>query len=195
MPVTEINNDVGEILRLKDEIKSLQGENKRLKADVSRAQAGAQVAALVFGVDGDSENVKDIWGRIDQAGWAMKDGKPTMLDEKGAPRSYVGPEEWVKELKSKAGHLFAQTEKPAQSPPQATTTTQPTGGGQQSGGQGDLKPGDLAPGEVNPWLDAYWNDTQQVLIIRADRARADRLARAAGTRVGALPAHLRSKTV
>jgi len=39
---------------------------------------------------------------------------------------------------------------------------------------------------VNPWKAETWNVTEQGNIVRTDRARADKLAAAAGTKVGGL---------
>jgi hypothetical protein len=54
----------------------------------------------------------------------------------------------------------------------------PVGGG---GGGG----GDLRKGEKNPWTKDGWNMTEQGRIFRADPAKAERLAKAAGRHIGA----------
>lgn len=53
------------------------------------------------------------------------------------------------------------------------------GGGGRSGGSGGL-------GGENPWKADQWNLTKQGQIVREDPAKADRLAKAAGSKVGAL---------
>jgi hypothetical protein len=53
----------------------------------------------------------------------------------------------------------------------------PVGGG---GGGG----GDLRKGERNPWAKETFNMTEQGAIYKADPARAERLAKAAGKSIG-----------
>jgi hypothetical protein len=53
-------------------------------------------------------------------------------------------------------------------------------------GSGAGDGGDLRKGEKNPWTKDGWNMTEQGRLYRADPVKAERLAKAAGKRIGAV---------
>lgn len=74
----------------------------------------------------------------------------------------LSPEAWLGDLRVKKPHWWPQSQ----------------GGGAAGGGGGGV-------GGPNPWSKSEWNLTKQGEIIRADRAKAERLAKQAGSHVGA----------
>lgn len=94
------------------------------------------------------------------------------VDEKGAVIIKDGsgfipgmtPGEWLGEIKEKRAHWWP-----------------PSQGGGSLGGSG---PGGLASG--NPWSQKEWSMTEQSRIFTEDPAKAERLAAAAGSKVGAV---------
>jgi hypothetical protein len=187
MGTTEIVDDTREFLDLKNEIKRLKSEIKKLTVEVSRAQARGDVAVIALAAGAKPDALQDVMGRVDEAGWAVEDGRLVQLNADGTTRSRIGAEEWVKGLRATAKHLFGTQDTGAQYAP--GTAPAP-----QTGGSQGMASGDLEPGQPNPWNDATWNDTQQALLINSDRAKAERIAKAAGSYVGAMPPSMRRKT-
>lgn len=74
----------------------------------------------------------------------------------------INPEEWFKDLTSAKPHWFGAS----------------AGGGAPGGKAGGA-------GTGNPWSKAGWNATEQANLVRTDKARAERLAAAAGSKIGA----------
>lgn len=74
----------------------------------------------------------------------------------------LSPKDWLADMQGKRPHWWGPS----------------AGGG--AGGAGGNRGG--AGG--NPWKHESWNMTEQSAIVRVDRARADKLAQAAGTTVG-----------
>lgn len=73
----------------------------------------------------------------------------------------VGPDVWVTEMQKNRPHWFKQT----------------TGGGLVGGRNSKGVPS-------NPWTAENWNMTQQAQIVKDDPAKAEQLAKAAGTTIG-----------
>jgi hypothetical protein len=74
----------------------------------------------------------------------------------------LSPKDWLADMQAKRPHWWG-----------------PSGGG----GAGGAVAGRPGAGS-NPWKHDSWNMTEQMAIVRSDRARADKLAQAAGTTVG-----------
>lgn len=89
-----------------------------------------------------------------------EDGAVVTKDNVGVTPG-LSPKEWLVDMQSKRPHWWG-----------------PTGGGGALGGKGG------SGGGVNPFTHENWNMTEQGRIVREDRARAERLAKAAGTTIG-----------
>lgn len=126
--------------------------------------------------------ITDVLSGVAVAGWTVNEkGEPKFRDQKsGFVYDDVTPEGWLREQAGPGGRWHYLTRQGA---------FQTGGGGGQSMASGDLK-----PGQPNPWVDAHWNDTEQALLINADRAKAERIAKAAGSFIGAMPLSMRKKT-
>jgi hypothetical protein len=59
------------------------------------------------------------------------------------------------------------------------------GAGQVGGGNGNSVPG-VDPNAKNPWFKDTWDDMAQAAVYRANPAQAEAMAKAAGSRIGAL---------
>lgn len=167
------HSEVRKRWKLEEDLREAKAEIKRLNLEVSKAQARADVAIAALDAGVTREGLLDIDNRAAAAGWAMKDGRAVMVNPDGTHRSDIGPSEWVKSLQSSAKHLFTQPDdaKPTQS------AGVPGGGG---------KP--IPTGRSNPWSKDGWSDTEQARVyLEQGRDRAEAMAKAVGSYLGALP--------
>ncbi len=88
-----------------------------------------------------------------------EDGRVVTKDNVGVTPG-IDPSVWFTELQTKRPHWWG-----------------PSVGG---GGRGSQTPG----GATNPWSHDNWNLTEQGKVLTANRARAEQLAKAAGTSIG-----------
>lgn len=148
---------------LKTERDSAVAENKRIlvHGELTRAAVGAGVLP---------DAIPDLLARAERSGWTRNDNGEVVLHD---PKTnsfvygsngvdYITPEEWVLSLKQSARHYF----------------NIPFGGGASGSDQS-------ASGK-NPWARDSWDDMAQVAAYRADPVKAEALAKAAGSRIGAL---------
>lgn len=105
------------------------------------------------------EDVLMLADRVFEVG---EDGTVTTKDNVGVTPG-LSPEAWLQEMQSKRPHWWPASE-----------------GGGAKGGQGG---GSFAN---NPWSSEHWNMTEQGRIVNTDRAKAEAMAKAAGTTVGGL---------
>lgn len=123
-------------------------------------------AAMAVGVIPDG--IPDIIGAAIRDGWAVNDrGEMELRDPKsGAVAFDVTPETWAAaQAKGQRRYLFQNGQS-----------------GQQPGGGGGL--------EKNPWSKDTWSDTEQALLYKANPAKAEQMAKAAGSCIGALDPRL-----
>ena len=160
----------GQVNALKAEIAKLTGERDSAVSENKRIVVSGEItrAAVAAGVLPDA--IPDLLLRADHSGWTRNDkGDVVLLDSKTNSIVYGGngadpitPEEWVLGLKQTARHFF----------------NIPFGGGASGS--------DQSPGAKNPWTKEHWDDTAQALAYRADPVKAEAMAKAAGSRIGAL---------
>lgn len=158
---------------LEADLAEAKAEIKRLKSDltaaaerIAKARASTEVAIAALAAGANPAALPDLQGRIEAAGWTIAAGQAVM------PGSPIGPDEWIAGLKVTARHFFGQEPSPYAP---LGTTAQPTGGGQG-----------LPVGRANPWSRDGWDDMAQAAAYRADPAKAEAMATAAGSRIGAL---------
>ena len=92
----------------------------------------------------------------------LEDGSVVTRDNVGVTPG-LSPKDWLADMQAKRPHWWG-----------------PSAGGGAGGAGG----GRAGGGGANPWKAESWNMTEQMQIVRTDRARADKLAQAAGTVVG-----------
>lgn len=171
------DNEHSETLRiwkLEEELRQSKAETKRANDRADRAEACREVAVAALAGGANPDLLVDVVGRIDKAGWTMKDGRPVMLNPDGTQISNVGPAEWGRNLRTSAPHLFTQ-------PADNAAPSQP--GAQNGGGGGKA----ISKGRDNPWTRDGWNTTEQARVFKTlgpDRAKA--MAEAVGSSLGAL---------
>lgn len=90
-----------------------------------------------------------------------EDGKVLVKDQVGATPG-VDPAVWLTEMQSKRPHWWPASQ----------------GGGARGSGAGG------SGFAQNPFSADHWNMTEQAALIRTDRARAEQMAKAAGTSIG-----------
>jgi hypothetical protein len=159
----QINALKEQVTTLKTERDTAVSENKRIvvHGDLTRAAVAAGVLP---------DAIPDLLSRADRSGWTRNDkGEVVLFDTKtnsfvygSNGVDYITPEEWVLSLKQSARHYF----------------NIPFGGG--ASGSDSFVAG------KNPWSKDGWDDMAQAAAYRADPIKAEQLAKAAGSRIGAL---------
>jgi hypothetical protein len=160
----------GQIIALKEQVGNFQKERDAAVAENKRIVVSGEItrAAIAAGVLPDA--IPDLLSRAERSGWTRSDkGEVILFDERtnsyvyGANGvDYITPEEWVLSLKQSARHFF----------------NMPFGGGAIGGDQ-------FVAGK-NPWSKDGWDDMAQAAAYRSDPVKAEQLAKAAGSRIGAL---------
>lgn len=160
----------GQIIALKEQVTNFQKERDSAVAENKRIVVSGEItrAAIAAGVLPDA--IPDLLSRAERSGWTRSDkGEVILFDERtnsyvyGANGvDYITPEEWVLSLKQSARHFF----------------NMPFGGGAIGGDQ-------FVAGK-NPWSRDGWDDMAQAAAYKADPVKAEQLAKAAGSRIGAL---------
>ena len=161
----------GQINALKEQVAlhketadKVTAENKRIvvSGELTKAGIGAGILASA---------IPDLLARAERDGWTRTEkGELALIDPKtntyvyGANGvDYITPEEYVLSLKQTARHYF----------------NIPFGGGASGS--------DNSFAGKNPWSKDGWNDTAQAKVYREDPIKAEQLAKAAGSYLGALP--------
>ena len=171
-----------EYSKLEVELRDAKAEIKRANDRADRAEAIQRVAVAAIDAGVSRDALPDVVNRATDAGWTLKDGRLVLVDKAmGIPvLSYenskpMEPDEWVRNLKSTARHLFS-------------SSADNQSGSQAGGGQG------VPTGRDNPWSAEGWNSTTQAKVYRESPARAEAMAKAAGSYLGALPPDPRKKS-
>lgn len=93
----------------------------------------------------------------------IQDGVPITRADVAGVTPGISPDVWLAGLKDSKPHWFKES----------------SGGGAANGGQ---------RGVVNPWTAAHWNLTEQGKVLRQDPSKAEQMAKAAGSSIGATSA-------
>lgn len=110
-------------------------------------------------VDSAVEDIELLGDRVFEV---QDDGSVVTKDNVGVTPGLT-PKQWLEDMQSKRPHWWG-----------------PSGGG-GAGGNRNGANGGAGP---NPFTHEHWNVTEQGKLLTADRAKADRLAKAAGTTIG-----------
>lgn len=154
---------------LKRELEKVTRERDEAVANGTQTQEQLKALRIRNAINGAATEAKLLPSAIEDA--LMLAERVFDVDESGKVlvRDEVGfvpgmpPTEWLAEMKDKRPHWWPNSE----------------GGGARTpgGGGGDAN---------NPWTADNWNMTEQMRIVTSDRAKADRLAKAAGSSIGAI---------
>ena len=146
--------------QLKEHNESLTGEIEAFQTKDRTRKISDTVRQAASGqkvLDSAMDDVLLLGERVFEIG---DDGKVVTKDGVGVTPG-LGATEWLQEIQGKKPHWWP--------------TSQGGGGGGGGGGTGFAD---------NPWTNENWNMTEQGRIVRENRERADRMAKAAGTKVG-----------
>ena len=145
-----------ELGQAKTRVTELEGVNSQLtQAEVRRKVTGAvgRAARDLKVLDSATEDVELYAERLFEVD---TDGNVVTKDNVGVNPG-LSPKAWLEDMQAKRPHWW-----PA------------TSGGGAGGGKGG------AGFANNPWSGEHWNMTEQGNVMKADRARAERMAKAAG---------------
>jgi hypothetical protein len=160
-----LKSKLGPLERERDQLKSQLGEKDKViegftLKERTRMIGGAlnKAARDLKVVDSAMDDIELYGDRIFEV---QEDGSVVTKDGVGVTPG-LSPKDWLSDMQAKRPHWWG---------PSAGGGAGGAGGGRQNGG-------------ANPWKAESWNMTEQAAIVKADRARADKLAAAAGTKVG-----------
>lgn len=161
-----IEQRVGAVKKdLEAKLTAMTGERDSLSASLAKATINDAVIPIALGHKLRQTAIADLVSRVSSV-FRLKEGKPTAFDGDNVIYGPTGDpltlEDYVKQLVTKAPHLFEASQ----------------GGGASNTGNGG------GTGGVNPWTKEHWNLTKQAEIVKKDRATADRMAQAAGKKIG-----------
>lgn len=162
--------------RLRTKIAPIERERDQLKAQVvekdgviqqyTAKERTTKVSSAVTKAARESKvvdsAVEDVELLADRVFEVQDDGSVVTKDNVGVTPGLT-PKQWLEDMQSKRPHWWG-----------------PSGGG-GAGGNRNGANGGAGP---NPFSHEHWNVTEQGTLLRADRAKAERLAKAAGTSIG-----------
>lgn len=161
-----LKSKLGPLERERDQLRTQLGEKDKViegytAKERARLIGGAlsKAARELKAVDSALEDIELYGDRIFEV---TEEGNVVTKDGVGVTPG-LSAKDWLTDMQSKRPHWWG-----------------PSTGGGAGGGRGG------PAGGVNPWKAETWNVTEQGNIVRTDRARADKLAAAAGTKVGGL---------
>lgn len=162
--------------RLKTKLAPLERENAQLKTTLSErdktigeftagevrrkvAAAVGKAARELKVVDSAMEDVEILAERV----FELTDDGVVITKDGAGTAAGLSPKAWLEDMQARRPHWWG-----------------PSAGG---GASGNRSGGGLSGG-ANPWSHEGWNMTEQGEILRTDRAKAERLSKAAGTSIG-----------
>lgn len=162
----QVKRRMAPVERERDQLKSKLGETEaqvgQLKGSLNRTTIETRLRELAVGekvVGSALEDVLFIGSNIFEV---AEDGEiVTKAGVRNVPEG-ITPDVWLSDMRDKRSHWWP------------TSQGGGAGGNKGGGGQG-----------VNPWAADHWDIDAQGQMLRADRAKAERMAAAAGSRIGA----------
>lgn len=145
--------------KYKADAEKVTGENTELKTTITRGKISDAIRKAASEALLLPEAVDDALMHAERIFEVTEDGKVVVKDQVGFTPG-LGPKDWLSDMQKTRPHWWPASE-----------------GGGSKGGKGGGDTGD------NPWTHDHWNLTKQGEILRADRPRAERLAKQAGVSV------------
>jgi len=167
MVEARVNRKLKPVERERDQLKSkngeLEAENSTLKGTISTGTIEGELRKLAGGekvVDTALDDILFIGANLFEV---AEDG--AIVGKAGVRGIEEGttPDVWMADMKEKRPHWWPASE-----------------GGGAGGGKGD------GNGVANPWTASGWDIDAQAALVRTDRAKAQRLAQAAGSSIGSV---------
>jgi hypothetical protein len=162
-----INRQLKPIERERDQLKSkvteLEAANGELKGTLNRSTIETKLRELATNEKVVTSALDDILFIGTNVFELSEDGE--IVAKAGARGISEGttPDVWLSDMKEKRPHWWPQS---------------------QGGGAGGGKDGGV--GGSNPWSAKYWDLDAQAAMVRTDRAKAERFAKAAGSKIGSV---------
>lgn len=162
---TRIKGRLAPVERERDVLKNTVVEKDKEIAGFKTADTNRKISGSVSKAARDAKVVDTALEDVEMLGERLfevaEDGRVVTKDNVGTTPG-MEAKDWLAEMQSKRPHWWG-----------------PTSGGGGGGG----RPGAPSAG-ANPWSRDHWNFTEQSRIASTEPARAEKLAAAAGTRVG-----------
>ncbi len=163
---TRVKSKLAPIERERDQLKAqnaeLTGVVENFKVEKKQRSISDHVRAAVAKSKGfNAHAVEDAIVFAERMLEVNEDGNVVTRDSVGVTPG-VDATVWLQEMQAKKPHWWGITE-----------------GGGAGGGRGSQ-----GSGGTNPFSHEGWNVTQQGLLVKENRARAEQLAKSAGTRIG-----------
>ena len=160
-----IKSKLAPVERERDQLRQQVGERDQTITQFQQKDRDRQIRRQIRSAAKESgmreEAVEDALLLGERSFELLEDGQAVVREGSGFNQG-LGPKDWLGDLQSKRPHWWPESEGGG-------------AGGNRSGG------GSFAN---NPFTAEHWNLTEQGKIVRSDSARADQLAKAAGTTVG-----------
>lgn len=155
------------IERERDQLKSrnqeLEGENTTLKTTINNGTIETKLRELATSEKVIGSAMDDIIFMGTHLFEVAEDGAIVAKEGARGVEAGITPDVWLGDMKEKRPHWWPQSQGGG------------AGGGSGPGGTGS-----------NPWSAKNWDLDAQGALIRQDRAKAERLAKAAGSKIGAI---------
>lgn len=167
---TRVNRQLRPIERERDQLKSrnqeLEASNGELKGTINRGTIESRLRELATNEKVVASAMDDVVFMATHLFEIAEDGEIVAKPGARGLQDGTTPDVWMVDMKEKKPHWWPVS---------------------QGGGAGGGKDG--AGNGANPWGAKTWDIEAQGAMVRADRAKADRMAKAAGSKIGAvLPA-------
>ena len=162
-----INRQLKPIERERDQLKSkvteLEATNGELKGTLNRSTIETKLRELATNEKVVTSALDDILFIGTNVFELNEDGEiVAKAGARGIPEGTT-PDVWLSEMKEKRPHWWPQSQ----------------GGGAGGGNGGGV-------GGNNPWSAKHWDLDAQAALVRTDRAKAERFAKAAGSKIGSV---------
>lgn len=155
------------IERERDQLKSrnqeLEGENTTLKTTINNGTIETKLRELATSEKVIGSAMDDIIFMGTHLFEVAEDGAIVAKEGARGVEAGITPDVWLGDMKEKRPHWWPQSQGGG------------AGGGSGPGGAGS-----------NPWSAKNWDLDAQGALVRQDRAKAERLAKAAGSKIGAI---------
>lgn len=152
--------------RERDQLKSrnqeLEGENGTLKTTINNGTIESRLRELATGENVVGSAMDDIVFMGTHMFEVAEDGAIVAREGARGVEAGITPDIWLTDMREKRPHWWPAS---------------------QGGGAGGGKDG--ISGGANPWGAKTWDMEAQGAMVRGDRAKAERLAKAAGSKIGA----------
>lgn len=152
-----LEKDLEKVTKERDELKDQNDQYAHKETVRTITDAVRRAAGESKVIDSAMDDIIMLGERVFEI---TEDGKVVTRDEVGVTPG-IAPDIWLAEMQDKRPHWWPMS--------------------QGGGGKGGNGAGGFAN---NPWSHEHWNMTAQGKMVREDRDKADRMAQAAGTKVG-----------